>query len=106
MASPSIPAVLKRLGELHALYVAPSSSWWTRWDARKRALRYVTKYGVAILEHIAGLEAKAQVHAADLARARRDAFAAGRWEEGKYLRALSQWKKTGKGKKPKEPRPL
>ena len=106
MSTTNIPAVLKRLGELHAIYCVPGASWWTRWDTKRRAFRYLMKYGAAILAYIAAQDAAARSHADAIAKARRQAFQSGRWEEHKYLIALSRWKKTKKGKMPKEPKPL
>jgi hypothetical protein len=106
MSAPNIPAILRRLAELHAIYTAPDTSWWKRCDAKQRAFGYLSKHGQAILEYITALEASAQANTAAVAKARREAFQSGRWEEHKYLTALAKWRKTKKGKMPKEPKPL
>ncbi len=107
MPSSSIPAVLKRLGELHAIYSARGSPWWKRWDTKQRTFRYLTRYGSAILEHINQQQATIQyLRDTKIPEARREGFYTGRIEQEKYDRLFAQWKKTRKGKEPKAPKPL
>lgn len=105
MSSSSIPAILKRLAFLHAVYFHPSSSWWKRWNAKRRLFKTLAEHGQTLLEHIANLETAIQQAEAKVADTRRDAFYTGCMQQEKYDRLMSDWKKTKKGKPPKAPRP-
>lgn len=106
MSPSSIPAVLKRLAELWHVYFAPRSSWWTRLQAKRRLFKILRVYGHTILEYIATLEATLAAQQEVATQQRRVAFQAGVVEQSIYQRKFDAWKKTKKGKMPKEPKPL
>jgi hypothetical protein len=106
MSAPNIPAVLRRLAELHAIYSARGSSWWSKWNAKRKAFLYLTRYGRQILDHIEAQDQalrKSEVAAQD---ARREGFYSGRFAQEKYDRLMAQWKVKRKGKMPQHPKPI